>query len=327
VPARILERLLTIRPEEASFAARGFGASNPQTTRKLEAMLESFIAGYNLAIRIPDQAELALCLHQKFDNHQVGFAFEGVGLYLAMLDLLVPGKPHRLNTFFNGAGKDHDFITAVGAGFAFARLPWGLQVLDRYLRSLDKFVAWCVPCGYGFHQGYFHHVEYVDQAKEPPRSLSPLGRQLFDSGLGRSLWWVKCANPARIAFAIERFPDSRRAELWAGIGIAAAYAGGVGAEELLTLRELSGQFRADFLSGLPFSARLRQKGGNYSEITELACRVLLCQSTDQTADMAEAAADAVRSQVEGEGITGAYDLVRRHLVQECMKLEGVLKNG
>jgi hypothetical protein len=327
VPARILERLLTIRPEEASFAARGFGASNPEITRKLETMIKSFIGGYNLAVRTPDQVELARCLHQKFENHQVGFAFEGVGLYLAIADLLVPGKPFRMNAFFNGAGKEHDFIVAVGAGFAFARLPWGLQVLDRYLRTLDKFVAWCVPCGYGFHEGYFHHVQYVEQAKEPPRSLSPLGRQLFDSGLGRALWWVKCANPARIAFAIERFPEIRRAELWAGIGIASSYAGGVGADELLKLCDLSGSYRADFLSGLPFSARLRQKAGNYSETTELACRVLLGQSTDQTADMAEAAADAVRSQVTGEGITNAYDLLRRHLVRECMKTEGVLKNG
>jgi hypothetical protein len=271
--------------------------------------------------------ELVRRLDSSFDSHHVGFAFEGVGLYLALLDLLVPGRSNRLAAFLSGTGKDHDFVIAVGAGFAFARVPWGPRVLDRYLRSIDPLVAWCVPCGYGFHQGFFHHVRYVEQAQEPPRSLSPLGKQLFDSGLGRSLWWVTCADPFRIASAIDRFPERRRAELWAGVGIASSYAGGVGAAALENLLQLSGPYRADFLSGLPFSARLRQKAGNYSDATELACRILLGQSTDETANLAEAAADAVRSQVRGEGITAAYDLVRRHLLIECRIREGVGKNG
>lgn len=319
----LFRRLLAIRPEEASFAARGFKASDPVLSGKLEAMLGAFIAGYNLALSTSDPAKLADRLHNGFDSHHVGFAFEGVGLYLAMLDLLLPGKSNRLAKFMTGAGREHDYIIAVGAGFAIARLPWGLRVQDKYLKTLDPFIAWCVPCGHGFHDGFFKHTHFVDAVQEPPSSLSPLGKQLFDSGLGRALWWVKCGNPRGIASAIGRFPEARQPELWAGIGIASAYAGGVGATELLNLRDLAGLYQSDFLSGLPFAARLRQKAGNYSDTTELACSVLLGRSTNDTADMAEAAADAVRAQVRGEGITAAYDLVRRHLVAECRTLVGV----
>jgi hypothetical protein len=240
-----------------------------------------------------------------------------------MLDLLIPGKPNRLDSYFKGAGEHHDYIVAVGAGFAIARIPWGPRAMEGYLRTLDPLIAWCVPCGYGFHEGFFHHRQFIDGAQAPPASLSSLGRQLFDSGLGRSIWWVKGANPKSIATAINRFPQDRRAELWAGIGIAACYAGGVGVTELLTLDELSGPYRADFLSGLPFAARLRQKAGNYSQITELACRNLLDRSTDEVADMAEAAADAVRSHVHGKGITDAYALLRRHLVTKCQLIAKV----
>jgi len=319
----IVERLLKIRPEEASFKARGFDACDPAVSRKLEQMLESFIGGYNLAVEIPDKVELSRRLYAAFDNHHVGFAFEGVGLYLAMLDILIPGKPDRLDSYFKGAGEHHDYIVAVGAGFAVARIPWGLRVMDSYLRTLDPLIAWCVPCGYGFHEGFFHHKRFVDGAAAPPASLSPLGKQLFDSGLGRSLWWVKGADPSRIDAAINRFPENRRAELWAGIGIAACYAGGVGETELLALQELSGRYHADLLSGLPFAARLRQKAGNYSDTTELACRVLLDRSTDTVADMAELAADAVRAQVQGSGITEAYALLRRHLVAQCQTIAKV----
>ena len=286
-------------------------------------MLESFIGGYNLALDIPDEVSLSNALHAGFDSHQVGFAFEGLGLYFAILDLLVPGRSNRLANFLKGTGAKHDYIVAVGAGFAIARVPWGVRVLNRYLKTLDPFIAWCVPCGYGFHQGFFHHRQYVDGAKEPPKSLSPLGRQLFDSGLGRSMWWVKSGSPAGIAEAIGRFPENRRAELWAGIGIAACYAGGVDATLLIKLHDLAGDYESDFLSGLPFAARLRQKAGNYSETTEMACRILLGRGTDETADLAEQAADAVRDQVHGEGITPAYDLVRRWLVRECQTRERV----
>jgi hypothetical protein len=71
---------------------------------------------------------------------------------------------------------------------------------------------------------------------------------------------------------------------------------------------------------------LRQKAGNYSDLTELACSVLLGKSTDMTADMAEAAADAVRSQVRGRGTTNAYALVRRYLAEQCKKIERVGSN-
>jgi hypothetical protein len=243
-----------------------------------------------------------------------------------MLDMLIPGKPYRLDSYFKGAGEHHDYIVAVGAGFAVARTPWGLRAMNGYLRTLDPLIAWCVPCGYGFHEGFFHHRQFIDAVKDPPASLSPLGTQLFDSGLGRSLWWVKGADPSRIHSAIDRFPEDRRAELWAGIGIAACYAGGVGESELMSLHELSGAYRADFHSGLPFAARLRQKAGNYSDTTELACRVLLDRSTDQVADMAETAADAVRGQVRGSGITEAYALLRRNLVAQCQTIAKVETN-
>jgi hypothetical protein len=134
---------------------------------------------------------------------------------------------------------------------------------------------------------------------------------------------VKGADPLKIHVAITRFPEDRRAELWAGIGIAACYAGGVGKTELLGLRELSGPCLWDLLSGLPFAARLRQKAGNYSDTTELACRVLLDRSTDEVADMAEEAADAVRGQVRGSGITEVYALLRRNLVANCKTIAKV----
>ena len=312
---RVRERLLAINVKEASFDRRGFDACGPVLRAKLEGMLLAFIDGYHLALKNSHPEMLAEKLRAQFDDHHVGFAFEGVGMCLALFDLLALSKHSRMRAFTDGAGSAHDYIVTVGAGFACARVPWGLRAMDGYARKLDPLIAWCVPDGYGFHQGFFHHKRFIDTAAEPPASFTGYSRELFDSGIGRSLWWVKGANPERIREAIDAFPKARRPELWSGVGVAASYAGGVAADDLLGLRQLSGPYRADFLTGVPFAARLRQKGGNHSPVTNLACRVLLDMTADEAADLIASTADDVARDVAGmTGVTAGYALVRQRLL-------------
>ena len=286
---------------------------------RLEKVLETFIHGYNLSLSIDDPGLLAATLRRQLDAHHVGFAFEGVGMSYALRDLLAPWRPSRLRAFLDGPGRDHDYIAAVGAGFAVARLPWGRWLWPSYSRRLDPLVAWCLPDGYGFHQGVFHFRRYVDGRAAPPAALSTFARQLFDSGLGRSLWWSQGATPARIAQAIDAFPAARRPEMWCGIGVAAAYAGGVEDATLRELRDLAGPCRADFLSGVPFASRMRQKGGNPSPATDRACELLLGRSADEASDwIVETVArvvadDSVAPEVR---LRDSYLLVRRRLVEE-----------
>jgi hypothetical protein len=313
---RVRRRLLAIDPSEASFAKRRFDPCDAGVREHLEAMIGAFIEGYNQAVTIPDGAAVAAALHRCFDDHHVGFAFEGVGMYLALLDVLLPGRVSSLRRFTDGPGRDHDYIAAVGAGFAVARMPWGLRTLESYLGKLDPLIGWCIPSGVGFHQGFFHHRRFIGAADNPPAVLGIYGRDLFDSGLGRAMWWVLGADPARIRSAIDGFPARRRPELWSGVGIACAYAGGLTAEGIRELYSLAAPYQPDFLSGLPFAARLRQKGRNHSEITELACQVLLGTGADEVASHAAEVADEAAPDLRAGGITSAYSSARQRLVRE-----------
>lgn len=134
-------RLLGISTEEASFVKRGFPEPDPKMQPGLERVLKTFIEGYNLTLEIRDYDRLCEKLEREFDNHYVGFAFEGVGMCLCLLDLVTPGRGGRLRAFTDGPGRKHDYITTVGAGFAIIRLPWGLRKLNGYLRTLDPWVA------------------------------------------------------------------------------------------------------------------------------------------------------------------------------------------
>ncbi|HEX8136704.1 MAG TPA: DUF1702 family protein [Pyrinomonadaceae bacterium] len=307
-----------LSPAEASFERRGFECDDAGVRSHLEEILRTFIAGYNLTLETPGFELLAERLEREFDRHHVGFAFEGAGMCAALLDLLAPRRTSRLRELTDGAGREHDYIATVGAGFAVARLPYGLRVWDRYAEKLDPMVAWCVLDGYGFHQGIFHRRPFVEERREPPARLPRYGKQLFDAGLGRSLWWSKGASPVLIRKSIERFPEPRRGEMWHGVGVACAYAGGVKEAALLELLELAGPYRADFLSGLPFAARMRQKGGNASPVTDLACRLLLNRTTDGAADLVARSLEEITATwtgTERELGTKGYMLVRGRVTE------------
>jgi enediyne biosynthesis protein E3 len=323
-----IRRLLAIPPRAASLARLGFPPCDAAVRRRLEKVLETFLHGYNLALAIDDPEELAATLRHQLDDHHVGFAFEGVGLACALRDLLLPwriNRSSRLHAFLEGPGCDHDYIAAVGAGFAVARLPWGLRLWPSYSRKLDPLISWCLPDGYGFHEGIFRFSRYIAGRAEPPAALPHFARQLFDSGLARSLWWSQGAVPSRIARIIDTFAPARRPEMWCGIGVAAAYAGGAGntadgeATVLLELRDLAGPCRADFLSGLPFAARMRQKGRNPSPVTDRACELLLGRSAEETGSWLAATAEQVvadESIARDVRLRDSYLLVRRRLVEE-----------
>ncbi len=313
--SRLKGKLLGISPHETSFAKLGIEACDDSVRERLEEVTRVFTAGYNLALKIDDAPRLADQLEGLFDCHHVGFAFEGAGMYYALRDLLAPWKIEtwtwttetrraetrraetwsaktadsesrstgRLRRFTEQVAPQHDYIATVGAGLAIARVPWGLRTLTRTWRKLDPALGWCVVDGFGFHQGLFHHQRFIERCEAPPRALPRIAHPLFDSGIGRALWWVRGASPHRIRAAIDAFSWAHRPELWCGVGVACAYACGVDDGTLHQLVKTSGCYRADLLSGVPFAARLRQKGKNPSPETENACLLLLGMTAEEAA--------------------------------------------
>lgn len=315
----LAERFFSLSPDTVSFDALGIDCADPTVRARLEKILAVFVAGYNAALSGRNHALVVQELTRTFDSHHVGFAFEGAGMCYALFDLLAPWGTSRLRTFTGGPGRNHDYIATVGAGLAVGRVPWGRRLLERYLLKLEPTVAWCVIDGYGFHQGLFHPAWFTVECRQAPASFPAHARQLFDSGVARSLWWTQGACPTRIAQAIDRFPQERRGEMWCGIGVATAYAGGVEERALDELLELSGAWRADFLSGFPFAARMRQKGENASPWTERACIRLLHMTPERAADALNAHVNGIVGELNGEDRAArerGYALLRQRLRDE-----------
>ena len=301
---RIRRRILGISPGETTFARRGFRGGDAEVRRHLERIGGIFLQGYHAALEEDGPEALVLRL-DAVESAFRGFAYEGSAMGLALIDQLTPWRRGRLRWLLDGRCSGHIYMIHVGVGWVLGRLR--LRV-GRFLARLDPVLRWLALDGYGFHEGYFHWPRSVARRAIPGR-LSGYARRAFDQGLGRSLWFVEGADVVRIPSSIAAFTSSRQADLWGGVGLACAYAGGVDRAAIERLRAAAGPYRAQLAQGAAFAAKARQRADNSAEHTALACEILCGLSADEAARVTDEALD----DLPPDGAIPAYEVWRRRI--------------
>jgi len=303
-------RVFGISVAEASFKRRGFRGGDDRIREHLERIGRAFLDGYHAALEEDQPQRLAAAL-STIEPESRGFAYEGAGMGLFLLDLLTPWKRDRLRRFLGGPAAPHAYMVHVGAGWALAQLR---RRVDRALAQWDPLLGWLAVDGYGFHQGYFPWPDTVAR-QWVPRSLSGYARRVFDQGLGRSLWFVEGAEVDRIADTIGRFPRSRHADLWSGVGLACAYAGGVPGQAIESLSAMAGQDRPHLAQGVAFAAKARERAGNPAAHTQLACLIVCGMPAEPAARLTDDALDGLPS----DGVLPAYEVWRQRIRANWIK--------
>lgn len=297
-------RFLGLSTAEASFAQRGFRASDDEARRRLEQIGIVFLSGYHAALEETGFVALARRLAIVETDLQ-GFAFEGAAMGLGLLDCFTPWRKDRWRTFTGGLAQPHIYMMHVGLGWALARLR---RSVTSHLAQLDPLLGWLAVDGYGFHEGYFSWPQYVEGQAIHAR-LHGYALRVFDQGLGRSMWFVKGADVAAVANAINAFPSARRNDLWSGVGLACAYAGGCDRSAIASLRAAANRHLPSLAQGVAFAAKTRQRAANLSLHTENICRLIWGHSAEETAAITDAALEDLRE----EGGLPAYEVWRRRI--------------
>lgn len=301
---RCRRRLFAIPPGEARFERRGFRPGPGR--RRLEHVGDTFLLGYHAGLEEGASAALVSRLNGVSADMR-GFAFEGAAMSLALLDMLTPWKRDRWSSFVSGGARAHLYMAHVGVGWALARLG-RLAGARPPARLRDPLLRWLAMDGFGFHEGYFHWPRFVKE-KAVPHRLSGYALRAFDQGLGRSIWFVEGADVERIPATVAGFPAPRRADLWSGVGLACAYAGGVGRAEILFLSEAAKLFRSHLAQGAAFAAKTRQRAGNLVAHTQAACEVLCGTNAEAAAEIT----DAALRDLPADGEVPAYEHWRRRI--------------
>src|SRR5581483_5717945 len=147
----IARRFLTLSPDEAKFAKRGFQPADPARQAAMESIGETFLCGYIAALGADDAGDV-LPLVGALPAHRCGFAAEGAAMGFAVADAL-PFARARLPGYLTAVEGRFAYLTHVGVGWAMARLPWRRRAL---LAELDPLLQWLAFDGMGFHDAYFH---------------------------------------------------------------------------------------------------------------------------------------------------------------------------
>jgi hypothetical protein len=133
--------------------------------------------------------------------------------------------------------------------------------------------------------------------------------RVVDQGVGRALWFIHGADPTRVAGAVSKFARERHADLWSGVGLAVAFAGGCGSEGLAALRESSGEQWPDLAQGAVFAAKAR----SFSEVVPGHTRVAVAALTGMSVTAAATLADAAEAPPCAEAGVPAYERWRRNV--------------
>ena len=272
---KIRRGVLTPPMSETLLEVRGFHVKSAESRDRLESVGRYFLTGYGEAAEAGRPAEVDAPLNAIEPTYR-GFAFEGAAMAFAIRDGLPVGGGRHVAGFLAGEGDRHIYMAYVGVGWAMARLPrWRWASLP----APDPLLRWLCLDGYGFHQAYFKTATYVRRQYEDPSFRWPYGgparhvSRVVDQGIGRACWFVGGTDPQVVARLLGAFPARRHADLWAGAGLAATYAGGADRAELERFRELAGPYRPYLAQGAAFAAAARVRAGLVVPHNELATDV------------------------------------------------------
>jgi enediyne biosynthesis protein E2 len=298
---------------EVSFARRGFPAAPSAATGRLERIPQAVICGFEWGIQARSQWELERRL-ALLDPELAGFGYEGAVMACTVLDAM--GRGRRTRDLLRGGGQPHLFLAYIGIGFAMARLPrvlWKRVLPDLEQSAYHPVMSWLAVDGFGFDRAYFNTGRFVDEQQVPapyPWLSSPAYfSRAVDQGIGRALWFIHGADPGTVAAAVQRFAGPRRADLWSGVGLAAAFAGGCGPGGLADLRAAAGDHWVELALGAVFAAKARSYAGLVPAWTEAATMAL----AGLPVSAADALADATSPGGGCPAGTPAYEQWRRNI--------------
>jgi enediyne biosynthesis protein E3 len=252
LPSGLLRQALLLRPRMLDPGRRGLASAAPDVRQTLNSVIDSFAAGYNHVLVPSSAPEPASMPHEL-----VGFAVEGAAMSSALLDILTMSRGRRLGRLAERYGARYTHLIHVGAGWAFARLHLPPRRLTGAGEPMLRWLAWD---GWGFHEAFFapDRVLHRHEVERPARGEV---RAIRDQGAGRALWFTVGAEPAAIETVIAGFPQHRRCDLWAGIGLAACYTGAQHDAAIATLILAADGYEDHLAQGAAFAAKAHALSG------------------------------------------------------------------
>ncbi len=207
-------------------------------------------------------------------------AYEGASMARGLLDISKGTSLDHWSAYLMRTG-DHAIQVYIGLGWALAQRQ---APISSFIKDLSPLVQARVYDGYGYYEGTFRNRTSV-RDKIIPEEIKGNDIHAYDQGVGRCLWYMSKGNTVQLLKLIEGFSDSRKPHLWRGIGIAAAYVGGMDASMLISLLNVASPYQIQLATGAVLLARARAHADTPNSDAELTCRSWCHISADEAVDL------------------------------------------
>jgi hypothetical protein len=162
---------------------------------------------------------------------------------------------------YQGVAKSHAVQVYIGLGWAMAQQQVPLAPI---LSKIDALYQARVLDGMGYYDGIFRQRRSI-RDKVIPEEIKGDMIHGYDQGIGRSLWYHTKGNVSKVTTLAEGFADTRKADIWRGIGIAVSYVGGFDENMLKEIFKNS--------VGAALLARSRSDAGTANGDSNMACQI------------------------------------------------------
>jgi hypothetical protein len=262
---------------------------DPGALYRLARIMHAVMQTYNLALGA-DPFTLQIHL-ANFDPDIRFFAIEGAAMGVLVREANDPDAPGWLRAFVARTRRDHVAAAYVGCGL-------GLAMIDRphadVIGQFSELHRWFVLDGMGFMRALMDFDRFRRERERFP-GMSREESRVADRGSGRAHWFALQADVDSIAETAHAFPSDRRPDIWQGIGLAAAFAGGVEPDALDHLRSRSGAHARDLAAGAIQACGVRFDFGAATPYTHRAAQALADRSPSECAALVRAAERSVGS--------------------------------
>jgi enediyne biosynthesis protein E3 len=262
------------------FRRREFRLDRPEHRAQLELHADSFVTGFNVAVRHWREPHDAL---SQIPESERGFAYEGAGMHAGLRDIATLGTATALARLLAGAGDDYVHLVHVGFGWALVplRVPLPIKLPGTPL------LRWLALDGAGFAETYFGGPSAMRRRcmRKPSEQW-----QARVAGCGRALWFVESADTGGVSAAIDRSSGAAQPHLWSGVGLAATYAGCADGSALDQLKAAAGPHWPHFVQGALFAAAARQRARIVPPHTRLVCRHVIGIEPEEASEWTDCAA-------------------------------------
>jgi hypothetical protein len=303
--------LLRLSPDQASFQARGFAVANPSSQSALELIGQTFIDGYNAALAARN-VEAVSRFVSSIAPAERGFAAEGAAMGAAINDAL-RFRQSLLAACVEAFECDFTYLVHVGAGWSLARVPW---LRRRTLAALDPLLRWLAFDGLGFHDMYFYHRRILAGWR---RERSGYAARVYDQGVGRALWFVAGGSVLAAINLLSAIPAPRHRDLWSGLGLAMAYAGPVGSNDVVAAFRAAGANAADFAQGVAFACEARVRAGHVPVHTNLTALAVWDIGAEELSGLVRTARDRLPA---ANSDPSRYEIWRRSVADAFSRTTG-----